>query len=365
MTAVAQEPIRFFVPGPVYVLEEVRREMTRPIVAHRSPEFRATWSRIAELLPAIFRTRRDATVATSSSTMLMEAALVSLTERDVLHLTCGAFSERWLAVGRSVGRAADHLAAPWGEMNSPDLLRAALRRKRYEAVTITHNETSTGVVNPLAEIARVVREESDALVLVDAVSSLAGIPVETDAWGLDFVFAGVQKGIAAPPGLVVLTLSERAERRARGIACRGFYLDLVRYLDKHREGGPITTPAVSLCWALEKQLERITAEGLEARWARHADLAALAATWAERSGIEFASAAAGRSPTVSCLRTPTGRAAPELVRAVAARGFTLGGGYAAWKPSTFRIGHMGEVRTSDLEALLSVLDEEMAAWSVS
>lgn len=365
MSVAGQEPIRFFVPGPVYVVEAVRQAMTRPVVAHRSPEFRATWTRIGELLPPLFGTTRDATVATSSSTLLMEAALVSLVERDVLHLTCGAFSERWLAVGRAVGRASDQLGAPWGEINDPDLLRAALRRKRYEAVTITHNETSTGVVNPLPELARAVREESDALVLVDAVSSLAGMPVRTDAWGLDFVFAGVQKGIAAPPGLVVLTLSERAERRARGIERRGFYLDLVRYLDKHREGGPITTPAVSLCWALERQLERIVAEGLERRWTRHAALAATTAAWAERVGLEFASSAAGRSPTVSCLRLPAERGAPELVRAVGGRGFTLGGGYGAWKPNTFRIGHMGEVQQSDLEALLSVLEEERAAWSAS
>jgi len=365
VSASGGEPVRFFVPGPVYVLEEVRRAMTRPIVAHRSPEFRATWARIGELLPPLFRTEREATVATSSSTLLMEAALVSLTEREVLHATCGAFSERWLAVGRSIGRASDQLAAPWGEINDPDLLRATLRRKRYEAVTLTHNETSTGVANPLKELAQVVREESDALVLVDAVSSLAGMPIETDDWGLDFVFAGVQKGIAAPPGLVALTLSERAERRARGIERRGFYLDLVRYLEKHREGGPITTPAVSLCWALERQLERIAEEGIERRWARHAALAAATADWAERVGLEFASTAAGRSPTVSCLRVPPGRSASDLVRAVAARGFTLGGGYAAWKPTTFRIGHMGEVRESDLEALLSVLEEEMAAWSGS
>jgi len=365
LSTAVDEPIRFFVPGPVYVVEEVRQAMTRPLVAHRSPEFRATWTRIGELLPSIFRTAREATVATSSSTLLMEAALVSLTEREVLHLTCGAFSERWLAVGRAVGRSSDQLGAPWGEINDPDLLRAALRRKRYEAVTITHNETSTGVVNPLRDLARAVREESDALILVDAVSSLAGMPLETDAWGLDFVFAGVQKGLAAPPGLVALTLSERAERRARDIAHRGFYLDLVRYLDKHRAGGPITTPAVSLCWALERQLERIATEGVERRWARHASLAATTAAWASRLGLEFASTAAGRSKTVSCLRVPVGRSAPELVRAVGDRGFTLGGGYAAWKPDTFRIGHMGEVQESDLEALLSVLEEEIAAWSAS
>lgn len=355
------EPIRFFLPGPVYVLEEIRQAMTRPVVAHRSPEFVATWRRIGELLPPIFRTRRDATVATASSTALMEAALVSLTERATLHLTCGAFSERWLAIARTLGREADEVAAPWGEANDPVLLRAALRRRRYEAVTIVHNETSTGVVNPVAELARVAREESDALVLVDAVSSLGGDPVETDAWGLDFVFAGVQKGLAAPPGLAALTLSERGERRARAIARRGFYLDLVRYLDKHREGGPITTPAVSICWALERQLERIAAEGLERRWTRHRELADRTAAWAESRGLEFASAAGCRSRTVACLKSPPAVEAPRIVRAAAARGFTIGGGYGKWKPTTFRIGHMGEVRPPDLEALLAVLGEEIPA----
>lgn len=359
MSPPPQEPIRFFLPGPVYVLEETRRAMTRPVVAHRSPEFRATWERIAELLPPVFRTARDATVATASSTALMEAALVSLTGRDVLHLTCGAFSERWLAIGRSLGRASDELSAPWGEANDPELLRAALRRKRYEAVTMVHNETSTGVVNPVADLARVVREESDALVLVDAVSSLAGDRVETDAWGLDFVFAGVQKGLAAPPGLAALTLSGRAETRARSLAHRGFYLDLVRYLDKHREGGPITTPAVSICWALELQLERIAAEGLEARWARHRALAEATEAWAERLGLRFASAPGFRSRTVACIAAPPGVEAPRIVRAAAARGFTIGGGYGKWKPTTFRIGHMGEVGPSDLDALLAGLGEEM------
>src|SRR5690606_32332404 len=183
------EPIRFFLPGPVFVPEETRRTMTRPMVAHRSAEFRAVWNSISQRLPAVLRTRRQPMVATGSATLLMEASLISLTRRDVLHLTQGAFSERWLAVGRSLGRDGDELAVPWGEAIDPELLRAALRRKRYEAVTLCHNETSTGVVNDLQALSRVVHEESDALVLVDAVSSLAADRVETDAWQLDFVFA--------------------------------------------------------------------------------------------------------------------------------------------------------------------------------
>ncbi len=354
-----REPIRFFLPGPVYVLEEVRREMLRPIVAHRSAEFRVVWDAISRALPPLFRTARPCLLATGSSTLIMESALVSFVERDVLHLVNGAFSERWLAIGRSLGRQCDEISVPWGEAVTPDLVRAALRRKRYEAVTVVHNETSTGVLTPLVELARAVREESDALLLVDTVSSLGGAPVETDLWGLDLVVAGVQKGIAAPPGLTAFTFSERAERRAESIRPRGYYTDLLRYRDKQREGGPITTPAVSDCFALAKQLARIEAEGIEARWARHARLAATTAAWAERLGIVNAAAAAVRSPTVSCLRPPAGISAPELVKRLGARGFTLGSGYGKWKPDTFRIGHMGEVNDDDLAALLAAIQQEM------
>lgn len=355
-----REPIEFFVPGPVYVREEIRREMLRPVVAHRSAEFRAVWERIANGLPPVFRTTRLCMTATGSSTLLMEAAMVSLTSERVLHLTNGAFSERWLAVGRLLGRRCDEVAVPWGEAVTPDLLRAALRRGRYEAVTVAHNETSTGVINPVAELAAVVREESDALVLVDAVSSLAAAQVETDDWGLDFVFAGVQKGIAAPPGLAVFTFSARAEERAEAIPHRGFYGDLLRYRDKQREGGPITTPAVAECRALAMQLERIAAEGIEERWRRHGRLAERTASWALASGLSFASAAAHRSPTVSCLRPPVGVAAPDLVGRLAVRGFVVGGGYGPWKPTTFRIGHMGEVREADLDRLLAALTLELS-----
>ena len=148
------EPIRYFVPGPVYVLEEVRAAMLAPVVGHRSPEFMPVYKRITENLQPILRTSRDVYLATSSSTLLMEAALTSLVSRDVLHLTNGAFSERWVDIGRSLGRNADQIAAPWGEIVDPDLVREALRRKRYEAVTVAHNETSTGVMSPLAEIGR-------------------------------------------------------------------------------------------------------------------------------------------------------------------------------------------------------------------
>jgi len=361
------ETIRFFLPGPSYVTEAVRQAMTRPMMGHRSPPFRALYESLARRLPAVFRTAGEVMIATGSSTLVMESAVVSTAAESVLNLTCGAFSERWHAISRAAGKAADQVAVPWGQAVDPDLVRRALRRKRYDAVTLVHNETSTGVMSPLAEIARAVREESEAILLVDTVSSLGGAPVETDDWGIDVVLAGTQKAIALPPGIALFTLSARAAERAAAVARRGFYTDLLRYRDKHREGGFITTPAIPLIYALDVQLDVILserfagAEGIEARWARHARLAEQTAGWAAARGCDYPSAAGARSLTVSCLRPPAGVAAPDLVQRLAGRGFTLGGGYGDWKGSTFRIGHMGEVRESDLDGLFAVIDEELAA----
>jgi aspartate aminotransferase-like enzyme len=353
-------PVRFFLPGPTWVNPEVREAMTAPPVAHRSPEFKALYASVTERLKPVFRTAGDVLTATGSATLVMESAVVSTVSENVLNLVCGAFSERWHAISRAAGKRADRVAVPWGRAVDPELVRQALRRKRYEAVTVVHNETSTGVIQPLEEIARVVREQSDALVLVDAVSSLGGAPVETDAWGLDVVLTASQKALAVPPGLALLTLSERAAARAERIFPRGFYTDLLRYRRYHRErGGTITTPAEAVFHALDRQLARVLAEGMETRWARHRRLREAVGRWARERGLRFASAEGFRSPTVSCLEPPPGVEAPALVAALARRGVTVGGGYGDWKPTTFRIGHMGEVRDDDLAALFPVLDETL------
>jgi len=354
------EPIRFFLPGPSYVTEEIRQAMTGPMIGHRSAAFKEIYGRLAAALPQVLRTRGDGMFATGSSTLLMEAAISSCVESQVLHLVNGDFSKRWLQISQSLGKAADSIEVPLGEAVAPELVREALRRKRYEAVALVHNETSTGVISPLAEVAAVVRAESDALILVDTVSSLGGAPVETDAWGLDVVLAGTQKALALPPGLVVFTFSERAAERAGKVSRRGYYTDLLRYRAKHRDGGTITTPALSLVYALDVQLERILAEGMEARWQRHRELAGRTAEWAAARGFLYAPREGVRSPTVSCLRPPEGVAAPEVVKKLAQRGFTVGGGYGEWKPTTFRIGHMGEVRPGDLDGLLATIDEVAA-----
>jgi aspartate aminotransferase-like enzyme len=342
---VSNEEIRFFLPGPTYVTEDVRRAMTGPMIGHRSAVCKELYSSLTPRLQQVTRTAGDVMLATSSATLVMESAILSTVQTDVLNLVCGAFSERWHAISKMVGRQADRVSVPWGEAVDPELVRSALRRKRYEAVTLAHNETSTGVINPLREIAKVVHEESDALVLVDTVSSLAGAPVEVDGYrllagggagGSGRVAVGCRVGQLAE-GAGGATRADRLHalraRRETGRRCgqpglagvdnRGFYTDLIRYRDKHRAAGTITTPAVSILYALDRQLDRIVEEGMEARWERHRELQRLTAGWAE----------------------------------AAKKGFTIGGGYGEWKPTTLRIGHMGEVRERDLEGLFGAIEE--------
>jgi aspartate aminotransferase-like enzyme len=359
--------IHFFLPGPVYVAESVRQAMTQPIVSHRSPEFRQLYAETTGRLRQIFRTDMEAGegevyIATGSATLVMEMALSSTVRQRALHLTGGAFSERWQAIARSLGKEGDAVAVPWGQAVDPDLVRQALRRASrkapYEVVTLVHNETSTGVENPVEAIARVVREESDALLLVDSVSGLGGAPFETARWGVDLVLVGGQKGLALPPGLTFFTFTDRLAERAAAVPHRGFYTDLLRYRDKHRAvTGTITTPAIPLVYAGEVQSRRILEEGMEPRWRRHGGLQRRVSAWARARGAAFAAASGVRSPTVSCLHLPPGWAPERFHAALTDRGYSVGGGYGQWKASTFRIGHMGEVGEEDLEGLLEAIDD--------
>src|SRR5581483_2296540 len=212
----AEQECRFFIPGPTWVRPEILRAMGRPMIGHRSAEFKQLFRGIVDDLKPLFATRQHTFVATCSGTGLMEASLVNCVPRRVLVTTCGAFSERWAAIAESLGLEVDRLDVEWGMAVDPEMLadHLASHRAHYDAVTITHNETSTGVTNDLAALARVIHEESPGtLVLVDAVSSVAGIPVLFDEWGLDVCFASVQKGVALPPGVTLFAVSEQAMQR--------------------------------------------------------------------------------------------------------------------------------------------------------
>jgi len=349
---------KFFVPGPTWVRPEILAEMTKPMIAHRSSEFSDLFMRVAANLKTLFGTTGDTFVAACSGTALLEASLTNCVPRRVLVTTSGAFAERWLAIAESLGLEIDQLDAGWGNAVDPEHLADHLvsRRTQYDAVTLTHNETSTGVTNDVAALARVIREESpNTLILADAVSSLGGIPVRFDEWGLDVCLASVQKGIALPPGITVFAVSQRALARAAKCPYRGTYLDFLSY-KKHADDGNVpSTPSISHFYALAKQLDDIiNVETLDARYHRHE---AMRETTIRRTAkyARLASDPAHASATVSAL-VPI-RPPDELRAAMKKRGFTLGGGYGKWKADTFRIGHMGDIQLDDLNAMLDALEE--------
>jgi aspartate aminotransferase-like enzyme len=354
-TGGATGQVRFFLPGPVWVRRAVREAMAHEAIGHRGKAFADLYADIPARLARVFRTRGFVFTATSAATGLWEASLLNLSPDRVLAIVSGAFSERWAACSRDLGLAFDVLESPWGSPVDPAAVSAALRKARYDAVTVVHSETSTGTLNDLEAITRAVREGSEAFVLADVVTSLAGSPVECDAWGVDFALAGSQKALALPPGLGVAFASERYRVRARERS-RAHYLRLSEaeaFAEKHQTP---YTPSTPHLFALDVQLDHILAETMEGRWARHEAMRRRVEDWAAGRGHAFAPPEGARSWTVSCLKPRAGVSAEALVSGVKERGYTIGGGYGKWKPSTFRIGHMGDVDLASLEELLSALD---------
>jgi len=355
-------PGRFFLPGPTEVRAEVLEAQTRPMIAHRGAGFQALMGDVQDGLREVFRTRRPVFVSTSSATGLMEAAIRNSGTGRVLALVNGAFSERFAAIGEACGRAVERIVVPHGDAHDPDAVRAALRARPCEAVTVVHSETSTGALNHVAEIAAVVREESDALVLVDSVTGVGGAELHADAWGLDFVLTGSHKALALPPGLAFGVASERMMERAARTPGRGVYFDLVAHAENLEKLQTPNTPALTLLYALQAQLPRIRAEGMEARWARHTRMAERTWGWVEETARETGAALrvlapeGFRSPTVTAVAMPSGANPGAVVKGMAARGWVIGGGYGKVKSTTFRIGHMGDHTEVELEALLHELD---------
>lgn len=335
------------------------------MIAHRGEAMVQLLAGMDEPLKGLFRTERRVLIGTCAATGFMELAVRCGVRHRALCLVSGAFGERFAGIVAATGRDVIRLDVAPGCTVEPDMLRDALKRSDVDAVTLVHSETSTGALAPLAELAAVVQDFPDVLLLVDAVTSLAGSPVESDGWHLDFVFTGSQKALALPPGLALGVASERMLARAKTVPERGAYLDLLAFAQAAESHQPTNTPALSLLYALERQLARIDAEGgVEARWERHAAMQAAVEEWTQdrgkTCGFAFLPSPGRRSATVSCLHVPTGSNGRQLAQAVAARGWTIGSGYGALKESTVRIGHMGDHTPDGVREFLGVLEEVMA-----
>jgi aspartate aminotransferase-like enzyme len=357
---------KFFLPGPTEVLPEIAKAQEQPMIGHRGAKTEALLGRLDEPLKAVFRTRQPVYIAATSATGLMEAAIRNGVRTKVLCLVNGSFSERFAKIAAACGKDVVKATVPLGQAFEADAVAGLLESSGADAVTLAHSETSTGVLNPIADIAKVVLAKPDVMFLVDAVTSLGGSPVETDAWGLDFVLTGSQKAFALPPGLAFGVASPRLLERAKTLPDRGIYLDLIPYDTAIRKRQTPYTPALSLMYALEAQLRRIAdTGGIEKRWERHNAMRERVERWVAREaggtlGLSYLPREGRRSWTVSCLKLPEGGKAlgGAVAKAMDAKfGYTIGAGYGDLKDATIRIGHMGDHTVAELEALLSALEE--------
>jgi aspartate aminotransferase-like enzyme len=337
--------------------------MAQPMIAHRSAAMRELLARVYCALTPVFGTVRPVYVASGAATGMMESAIRSGSRARVLSLVSGAFGERFARIAESCGRSVTRLVAPPGETVSVDALRDALEHGAYDAVTAVHVETSTGVVSDIAAYGRAIAAcGGDVLLLVDAVSSVGGMPVDMDDAGADIVLAASQKALALPPGLSFISCSARAMERAISLPDRGMYLDVMRMDEYWHQGETAGTPAIPQLYALDAQLAAIGREGLAKRYARHAAMAAAVHAWVEDAsargrGVGILARAGVRANTVSCL-TIDGDA-PRLAHLLRERGFEVGAGYGALAASTVRIGHMGEHTVREVRQLLAALDDAL------
>ncbi len=346
-----------FIPGPVDVEPEVLEAQTKPMIPHRSAEFDEFFRGTEAKLQKVFLTENRVFQPPATGSGMQEAGVRNLAQKDILSCVNGAFSERWYQVAVTNGKQADRLEAPWGEIIPPEKLADALKKKFYEAVTIVHNETSTGVESPIKELAAVVHEVSpDTLILVDAVSSLGGVKIETDAWGLDFILTSSQKCLALPPGMSFAAVSDRALKKAESVNNRGWYFDLLR-LEKHRiKNSTPMTPTMSLIWALDAQLDRMLAEGLDKRYERHTAMAKRVQTWATEHGMPPLASESCRSKTVSAIKNERGVDIAALNQFLLSKGMRIANGYGDLKNKTFRIAHMGETQMHHIDELLEAFE---------
>jgi aspartate aminotransferase-like enzyme len=347
---------KLFIPGPSEVGPEVLRVLSTPQIGHRSGEFQELYARLIPKLKRFLHTSGNLYLSTSSATGMMEGAVRNLVAKRCLNLTCGAFSERWHTITVQNGRAADKLGVEWGKAIRPEAVEDALASGKYDAVTLVHNETSTGVMNPLSEIAAAVRRHPEVMLIVDAVSSMAVVDLDADALGIDLVLAGTQKGFGVPAGLTVFTASARALEKSKSIPDRGYYFDLLEFEKYHQRNQTPATPAIPQIFALDRRMDLIAAMGSERWFGRHLEMARRCRDWARRHFALYPEPGF-ESVSLTAIANTRKVAVAELNQKLGQRGMAISNGYGKLKELTFRIGHMGDVGMADLETLLSSIEE--------
>ena len=349
---------KLFIPGPTEVAPEVLAKLATPMIGHRSKDASNLQREISDKLRKVFYTQNPIILSTSSGSGLMEGSIRSLTAKRAIVFSVGAFGNRWYKMAESNNVPADKHEAEWGHPTTPDVVEKYLSTGKYDVMTVTHNETSTGIMNPLEEIAEVRRKYPDVLWLVDSVSSMAGAKIEVDKLGIDVCITSTQKALALPPGMAIASVSPRALEHGKLVKFRGWYLDILeiyKYVET-KDYQYSATPSLPHMFAMNFQLDRILAEGLEQRYARHQAMAEFTRAWAKKNFALFPEEKYA-SVTLTTISNTRNISVKALNDALGKRGLQISNGYGDLKEKTFRIAHMGELTLADLREVTSAIDQ--------
>lgn len=350
---------KLFIPGPVEVRKEVLAQMSKPMIGHRSKEASELQRRISDNLRKLFYTNSEILLSTTSGSGLMEGAIRCCTAKRAAVFSVGEFGKRWYEMALCNNVPADIFEVEMGKAIRPNQVEDVLSTGKYDLVAVTHNETSTGVMNPIKEIGAVIKKYPDVVFIVDTVSSAAGTKIEVDDWGIDICLTSTQKALGLPPGMALCTFSNKAKERAEKVKNRGFYLDLLalyKYIKKKDYQYP-STPSISHMYALDYQLNYIlNEEGLENRFARHIEMANIVREWAKKY-FELFPEEGYLSNTLTTVKNTRGINVAELNKELGKRGFQISNGYGDLKEKTFRIAHMADCTVLEVNELLKNIND--------
>jgi len=352
---------KLFIPGPVEVREDVLQKMAEPMIGHRTKEASALQRGISEKMQKVMYTKNTILLSTTSGSGLMEGSVRSCTAKRAAVFSIGAFGDRWYKMAVSNNVPADIYSSEPGKPTTPEMVDKALSTGKYDLITITHNETSSGVMNPAEEIAEVLKKYPEVIWCMDTVSSMAGTKIEVDKLGVDICITSTQKCLGLPPGMSICSFSEKAREAATKVEFRGTYLDLLdlyNYVVKKDFQYP-STPSLSHMFALDYQLDRILEEGLENRYARHLEMAKLVRTWAKEN-FELFPEETYASNTLTTIRNTKGISVSELNKKLGEQGYMISNGYGDLKEVTFRIAHMADMTIEEVRELLAAMDKLIA-----
>ena len=361
-------PTNLRIPGPTPCPPDVLQAAAGEMINHRGPEFAELLDRLTVGIQPFFGTDQEVLIISASGTGAMEAAIVNtLSPHDkVLCITVGSFGDRFGTIAERYGADVTRSDIEWGDAATPELVAELIQQDDYDALLITHNETSTGVTNPIGEIARAVRAVADPLIIVDAVSSLGSIEMRMDDWGLDAVVTASQKGWLSPPGIAMAALSERGWAAAETSTMPSFYFDLSTHKDYADRGQPPWTPALPTLYAMDAAIPLLAAEGPEAIFARHHRFASWTRAAAKSLGLELLAEERYASDTVTAVQVPDGITGPTVSRRLREEhNVVIAGGQGKLAPSIWRIGHLGYLDESEFTACFAALQQALVAEGFS